>query len=231
MELADAIEAMRVGEELLARAVGQADPLTAPSLLPGWSRAHVVAHLAGNAEALLNLLHWAETGVETPMYADNDVRNADIERWRLADRVVLLAHAADAADRLDEAVERMPSAGWQAQVRTNSGRLIPAAEVPWMRCREVYIHAVDLDAGIGFDALSAPLTVALLDEIVGSLSAKSDCPSASLHAAGHAWQLGTGPTSGVIEGSGADLLAWLLGRSSGNTLVSADPIPTVPRWL
>ena len=50
MQLADAIEAMWVGEELLARAVGKADPLTAPSLLPGWSRAHVVAHLAGNAE-------------------------------------------------------------------------------------------------------------------------------------------------------------------------------------
>ena len=86
MELADSIEAMRVGEELLARAVGKADPLAAPSLLPGWSRAHVVAHVAGNAVALLNLLTWARTGVETPMYADDAARNADIERWRLAEQ-------------------------------------------------------------------------------------------------------------------------------------------------
>ena len=125
----------------------------------------------------------------------------------------------------------MSAEAWRAEVRTSRGRLIPAAEVVWMRCREVYIHAVDLDAGIGFDALKAPLVVALLDDIVDSLSAKPDCPSVSLRAPSGAWQLGSGAASTVIEGSGADLLGWLLGRSSGGTLLSADPIPTVPRWL
>ena len=39
-----------------------------PSLLPGWTRAHVAAHLAHNAEGLGRLATWAATGVETPMY-------------------------------------------------------------------------------------------------------------------------------------------------------------------
>lgn len=53
--------------------------LTMPSYLPGWSRAHVVAHVARNADALVNLLTWARTGVETPMYASGDQRAREIE--------------------------------------------------------------------------------------------------------------------------------------------------------
>ncbi len=53
--------------------------LTTPSHLPGWSRAHVIAHVARNAHALVNLLTWARTGVETPMYADDHQRTNEIE--------------------------------------------------------------------------------------------------------------------------------------------------------
>ena len=42
------------------------EDMRAPSLLPRWSRGHVVTHLARNADALCNLVHWAESGVETP---------------------------------------------------------------------------------------------------------------------------------------------------------------------
>ena len=48
----------RMGEEAFA----------APSLLPGWTRAHVLSHVARNADAMINLLRWAKTGVETPAY-------------------------------------------------------------------------------------------------------------------------------------------------------------------
>src|SRR5688500_13026045 len=50
-----------------------------PSLLPGWSRGHVLTHLARNADALVNLLTWARTGVEHPMYTSRADRDADIE--------------------------------------------------------------------------------------------------------------------------------------------------------
>jgi Mycothiol maleylpyruvate isomerase N-terminal domain len=43
--------------------------LREPSRLAGWSRGHVLSHLARNADALVNLLAWARTGVESRMYA------------------------------------------------------------------------------------------------------------------------------------------------------------------
>ena len=39
------------------------DAFAAPSALPGWSRAHVLTHVARNADAMINLLTWARTGV------------------------------------------------------------------------------------------------------------------------------------------------------------------------
>ncbi|HZC40516.1 MAG TPA: maleylpyruvate isomerase N-terminal domain-containing protein, partial [Streptosporangiaceae bacterium] len=51
----------------------------APSLLPGWTRAHVLTHIARNADGLANLLRWARTGTQTPMYASAGARDADIE--------------------------------------------------------------------------------------------------------------------------------------------------------
>src|SRR5947199_2888238 len=50
-----------------------------PSLLPGWSRGHVLTHIARNADGMVNLLRWARTGTQTPMYASAESRAADIE--------------------------------------------------------------------------------------------------------------------------------------------------------
>ena len=39
-----------------------------PSLLPGWSRAHVLGHLARNADALVRTLEGTRRGERIPMY-------------------------------------------------------------------------------------------------------------------------------------------------------------------
>ena len=46
---------------LLATATGRSATTQArePSLLPGWSRGHVLTHIARNADGLGNLLRWA----------------------------------------------------------------------------------------------------------------------------------------------------------------------------
>src|SRR5262245_48484994 len=51
-----------------------------PSLLPGWSRAHVIAHLALNAEGMVGAVHGLRIGRPVPMYASNEQRDADIEK-------------------------------------------------------------------------------------------------------------------------------------------------------
>jgi maleylpyruvate isomerase len=71
------------GQARFERAVAECSKLRGalggPSRLPGWTRGHVVCHVARNAEGLVRLLHWARTGIETPMYPSAEARVADIE--------------------------------------------------------------------------------------------------------------------------------------------------------
>ena len=50
-----------------------------PSLLPGWSRAHVVAHLSRNADAFTRVLGQVAAGEPASMYVSADARDAEIE--------------------------------------------------------------------------------------------------------------------------------------------------------
>lgn len=140
-----------VGTGLLLKAADlDDDGYAAPSALPGWSRAHVAAHVAANAEALSNLVHWAATGEPTPMYASPEERAAGIERGRALPAAELTAWLRDSADALETGMAALGDEQWLAQVVTAQGRTVPATEVPWLRSREVCVHAVDLANGVSF---------------------------------------------------------------------------------
>ena len=201
------------------------EELREPSSLPGWSRAHVVGHVARNAEALGRLLSWARTGVETPMYAGPDERAREIEQSAGYPAAVLRSDLSETAAALDAAVGSLTAAQWQVQVRSALGRAIPAAEVPWMRIREVWLHAVDLGADV--EDLPAGVVDLLLDDVVTVLSTKDGCPSAVLAPADrqHAWSLGAAGATTTVAAPAADLAGWLTGRR-------AHPDrPVLPRWL
>src|SRR5690606_35992362 len=97
------------------------DDLRAPSLLPGWTRGHVVAHLARNADSLLNLVIWAHTGVELGQYPSAYLRDADIEAGapRPAGQQVLDLTAA--VTRLSALTAAVPASPWSATVRARPG--------------------------------------------------------------------------------------------------------------
>src|SRR4029453_13661966 len=68
-----AVDGGRAPARLLAPAAALDDAaLSGRSLLPGWTRGHVLTHLARNADGAVNLLTWARTGVETPHYASRE---------------------------------------------------------------------------------------------------------------------------------------------------------------
>lgn len=198
-----------------------------PSTLPGWTRAHVVGHVARNAEALHRLTTWAGTGEETPMYADQEQRAAEIER---SSRLPPATHRDDltrTAEALDRALSALTPEQWQAQVRSALGRAIPAAEVPWMRIREVWLHAVDLGAGATLDDLPHGVVDLLLDDVTAVLSAKEGCPALELVASDRerVWNLGAAQAGGTVTDTAANLAGWLTGRSR------RDDRPVLPRWL
>lgn len=229
-ELARWLQWMHEGTRLFLDALaGVPDAeLAAPSRLPDWTRAHVVAHVARNADALGNLLHWARTGIETPMYRNREARTADIEAGVRRRAPELRADAAAAAQRLADAVRTLPEPAWQHEVRTAAGRAVPAAEVPWLRVREVWVHAVDLDAGLGFAAVPAEVAQALLDDALGSHGGRPQTPALTVRCAddGRSWRLGDGSAGGVC-GSYVELLAWALGRRDA----AVADWPALAAWL
>jgi maleylpyruvate isomerase len=219
---------MRAGQAEVERVVAELsdDALRAPSALPGWSAAHVVGHLARNAEALSRLVAWARTGIETPMYAHREQRAADIETSAKRPAEVLRTELTTTAEALDAALAGLDETTWQAGVRSALGRPIPAAEIPWMRVREVWLHGVDL--GESVDALPDGVVDALLDDVTGVLSGRDGCPAALLEPTDRdrTWRLGPEePTAPVVRGSAAELVAWITGRAR-----RADA-PALPDWL
>ena len=200
--------------------------LAADSGLPEWSRAHVVAHLARNADALVNLLTWARTGVETPMYPSRAARDAGIETTAALPPDELRADYVAASDRLTKAIEGMPAEAWAAEVRSGQGVAIPASAVPWMRAKEAWVHGVDLRAGLAFADLPADFCAALVDDVLGVFAAREQTPEVTVVATdvGRTW--GDGDTK--VEGPVSAVAAWLT-RSDASGL-SGD-VPPPPAWL
>jgi len=95
------------GTSLCRKAIADLDERIArmPSALDGWSRAHVVAHLAANADAVGNLITWARTGVETPMYSSPQQRAEDIEAGSVRSLEDLRDWFDRSADRLAAAMD------------------------------------------------------------------------------------------------------------------------------
>jgi maleylpyruvate isomerase len=202
------------------------EKLAEPSPLPDWSRAHVVAHLARNADALVNLLNWARTGVETPMYPSREVRDADIAATATLPATELRADFVAACARLAQAIETMPDDAWTAEVRNMPGKTISVTDVPWMRAKEIWVHGVDLDAGLSFAELPADFSAALVDDVLGTFAQRDQAPDVTVVAtdAGREW--GTGNTR--LHGPVTAIAAWLTrGDASG---LHGD-VPPAPRWL
>jgi maleylpyruvate isomerase len=202
-----------------ADSLAEAD-YAAASPLPGWTRGHVLAHLALNAEGLAAALTGIVEDRKVPMYASQEARNGDIEELAGAGpsetRRRLLASATDLADalagvpddRLDVLIERVPG-----------GRTFAAGDVASMRLREVEIHHVDLAAGYDRSHWEPAFATHLLD-VMTARDVASAPYSAYAVDLDRTWTCGGGgPT---VTGAAVDLAWWLTGRGDGEGLSSDD---------
>jgi maleylpyruvate isomerase len=146
--LSDQIDAAT--QRLLDTARVLAEPdLRQPSLLPGWTRAHVLAHLARGADAMRNLLAWARTGNERPAYASRQAREAGIEHGAGLPAKELMADVAASAMAFRTIVKQLPGEAWRFPVRILDSAPFPAAELLTRRLAEVELHHCDLGTGYG----------------------------------------------------------------------------------
>jgi maleylpyruvate isomerase len=180
-----------------------------PSGLPGWTRSHVVAHVAANADALRNLAHWAATLEPTPMYSSPEARADGIAKGGRLEPAELLAWLRQSADRLSASLGEIEDARWNREVVTAQGRLIRASEIPWLRAREVWVHAVDLASGQSFADLPQDFLVALREDIVDK---RGEDPA--------------------LEGALPEVVAYLAGRPArGVRTAGGGPLPVLGPWL
>jgi maleylpyruvate isomerase len=225
----EAIDRWERGEQHLATAIGRLveEDFDGPSLLPGWDRRDVLAHLARNADAMVNLLTWARTGVETPAYPSDEDRDEQIRQTAEQMPPELKADVLAGTARLAEAVREMTPHAWAASVRARQGHEISGADVIWMRCREVYVHSVDLNSGVEFGDIPADVLAGIVDEVFRAWDRQDTTPDVVVFASDGEW--GTG--SLAVSGSLPEVAAWLSGRSTGGGLRADGPLPTLPPWL
>ncbi|MBB4686379.1 maleylpyruvate isomerase N-terminal domain-containing protein [Amycolatopsis jiangsuensis] len=206
----------RVARDLPAEAFG------APSALPGWTRAHLLTHLARNADGLGNLLTWAETGVEHPMYGPGTARDDDIEAGARRGGEEIVADVVTSGRALLDQAVRLPAQAWSAPVRARLGQPITGADVLTMRLAETTIHLADLAAGHDLAAAVA-LLGDHLDDVVANLirMCPRPLPSFRLGDGVRTWTVGEG--GDLVTGTPATVLAWLTGRGDGAEL--SGPVP------
>lgn len=196
-----------------------------PSGLPGWSRGHVLAHLALNAEGLAGALSGIVNGEPTTMYSSEEARDFDIAALAGEEPAEIRARLMAASTELADAIAAMPPDAWEGDVeRTPGGRRFPAALVPTMRLREVEIHHADLDAGYSHADWSPDFCAALIGSVAGRPGEPAFVAVAT--DADGRWERGTGGP--IVSGSLADLGWWLTGRGAGIGLTSDDGVvPTI----
>lgn len=229
-ELEQRLEWLAAGTELFERELAALpdDALYEPSPLPDWTRRHVVAHVGYNAQALLRLLHWARTGEETPMYADYEARNRQIAEGAELAPAELRELIATSGEELRRAIDALPEAAWSAPVVTAQGRTVPATEIPWMRCREVWVHTVDLGSGVSFDRFPAALLDALIDDITATRQRTGQPPALLVTPTDRTrqWRVDVdGQPPAVLSGTADLVVAALTGRGG------PEGAPELGRWM
>ena len=166
--LEERIEAADRAGTLVARTI---DGLTdaqarGASRLPGWTRGHVVTHLARNADGIRDMVEGAIAGVEREQYPGGaEGRAHAIDAGADRDAATLVDDFQTTQRALVDAWHRMPPEGWsRTGVWLVAGRR-PIDHSLRARRRELLVHWVDL----GLDATPADLPDDFVDAELGWL--------------------------------------------------------------
>ncbi|MEJ1115736.1 maleylpyruvate isomerase family mycothiol-dependent enzyme [Paenarthrobacter sp. CCNWLY172] len=240
---ADLLQARR-GTAFFARKLNELSDaeLDGGSLLPDWTRRHVVAHVGYNARAIARLLEWAATGVETPMYSSPEARNHEISFGATLSPIALRNLYDHSAVHLSVEWRDLPDENWTHEVRTAQGRTVPASETVWMRTREVWVHAVDLDNGATFNDIPAPVLERLLKDITGAWKTRGTDTGLLINVndtAGNGAALTFGDTSAtnptIITGPLPAVVEWATGRGTSGVTATGpsaeSAVLAAPKWI
>ncbi|MGW1002959.1 maleylpyruvate isomerase family mycothiol-dependent enzyme [Streptomyces sp. NPDC002520] len=225
MDHAHDLACVRDATERLLIAVARLDNASSaePSRLPGWTRGHIFAHLARNADALVNVLDGR------PMYTSADARDGDIEEGAPRPLDVQITDVRESAARFQQA-GAVP-ADWSRTVELRNGVTDSASRVPFRRWAEVELHHVDLGIGYELEDLPPEFTQREIEFLAQRFSGHPEVPATRVTDGTRAWSTGReAPEPEVtVSGTSADVLGWLAGRRESAALeTKGGALPTLP---
>jgi maleylpyruvate isomerase len=209
--------------------------LAEPSLCDGWTRGHVLTHIARNAEGIADTLAGALRDEIVERYPGGwDARNAAIDEGAGRHFAALVADVRDTAQRLDRVLGAVGDADAWAKPTAEDQT---AESWVYRRWREVEIHRVDLASDYTPDRWPPAFVTAELPQAAETLAHRVDGAvhvtvtadgSLAPDHVGTEWRAGEGDP---VEVSGPDwaVLAWLAGRAAatGGALTAT---PALDGW-
>lgn len=198
----------------------------AASSLPGWTRGHVLAHLATFAQAFARQTEYALAGKLIEVYdGGRPGRNAAIEAGAGRPAAELVRAVNDGFDALEDGWAQAGPDDWARPVTYRDGTLLGALHCCW---REAGIHAVDLDLG----ASPADWPAAFCAHVLEFLEPRTpaDVQLTLTATDGETWAFGAGEPV-EIRGERTDLTAWFAGRTPVGPLESSvGVLPELAPW-
>ena len=185
-----------------------------PSLLAGWSRGHVLSHLANNAYSHLRMFEAASRGEETEQYeGGKPTRDAQIEAWSSLSAHELVGHVRASIYALEGAWASATPTTWTGfGIKSHAGGArVLITDLMLMRWCETEVHHADLDLGYSFENWDATFVRFELDRQLMRWNSRKSMGLTVLPEA-------------AAKLSPNHRLAWLLGR------VDVDGLPVVDAY-
>lgn len=182
------------------------DVVRRPSLLPDWTVAHVLTHVARNADSHRRRAEASIRGEIVDQYPGGfPARTAEIEAGATRGAADLAADVTISAAAMLEAWQRLPDDTWTVASRDVGGRMRRLCALPARRWQELEVHLVDLDVGPSWRDWSDDFVAVWVQELRATAGAR-----------------GASPAPDSLDER--DELAWLYGR-----LQRAD-LPALAPW-
>jgi maleylpyruvate isomerase len=185
-----------------------------PSLLAGWSRGHVLSHLANNAYSHLRMFVAAGRGEETEQYeGGRPTRDAQIEAWSNLGANELVNHVRASIYALEAAWASATPTTWTGfGIKSHAGGArVAISDLMLMRWCESEVHHADLNLGYSFENWDATFVRFELDRQLMIWNSRKSMGLTVLPDA-------------AAKLSPNHRLAWLLGR------ITVDGLPIVDAY-
>ncbi|GAA0664669.1 maleylpyruvate isomerase family mycothiol-dependent enzyme [Kitasatospora atroaurantiaca] len=196
--------------------------------LPGWTRGHILIHLADLSKAFARQARYAVRGETIEVYdGGRPTRDKSIEANHGRPVEWLRAQLEEGLTALEEAWAALGPDGWDLPCAYRDSPLL-ATQLAWWR--ETELHGVDLGVGRRSEDWSLALSAHVVDFLTARLP-QSPAVALAAEDTGLTWG-DTTRADVVVRGGQRALAAWISGRPTTATPVTdgGNPLPELNAW-